>query len=168
MKRGRRFTRGFTLIEALIGMVILSIGLLGAAVMLLESVRTHARALRAVTASGLVRDMAERIRANPDGRANYALADIAAAASSCDARAGCDSAALASMDLAHFAASVRAAFPRADTHAQIEFEPAIGLSPAHRYVITLRWHDARDAEDSLDTVALQLVVPASPSGPVAG
>ena len=60
---------GFTLVESLIALLLLSLGLLGAGVMLLESLRAHADALREVTATHLVRDMAERIRANARPRA---------------------------------------------------------------------------------------------------
>ena len=55
----------------MIALLLLSIGLLGAGVMLLGRLRAHADALRELPRLSLVRDMAERIRANPQARARY-------------------------------------------------------------------------------------------------
>ena len=66
-----RTPRGFTLIETLVSLVVLSVGLLGAAALLLDNLRSHAGALRRVAALSLVRDMADRIRANPRGGVYY-------------------------------------------------------------------------------------------------
>jgi len=147
-------SRGFTLIESLIGLVILSIGLLGAVAMLLGSLRTHADALRRVAATSLVRDMAERIRMNPHARAQY---DTRAASADLSSQ-------LAAADRAHFAAAARALFPHAAYSAEILFEPATGPAAADRYVISLRYPSARSAADTLDGVELSLLALA----PVAG
>ena len=39
----------------------------------------------------------------------------------------------------------------------MEFAPAIGPAAPDRYVISLRWRDARDATDDTDAVALQVL-----------
>ena len=63
--------RGFSMLEVLLALAVLSVGLLGAAAMLLDSLRTHGGALRRLGATQLARDMADRIRANPRARALY-------------------------------------------------------------------------------------------------
>jgi len=156
--------RGFTLIEALIALVVLSVGLLGAAAMLLENMRAHAAALRRMAVVGLVHDMAERIRMNPLGRAQYDTRGALAAADECDAAAACDVAQLAAADRAHFANAARALFPSAAVFAEIAFEPATGPAAPDRYVISLRFSAAADAAGGLDNVELVVLAHA----PVAG
>lgn len=160
-----RAARGFTLLETLVALAVLSAGLLGAAALLLDSLRAHAGALRRVEALSLVRDMADRIRANPRGGVHYDMVSSppgAAAASSCQESSSCDIAQLAAEDLAHFASAARALFPHA-ANARVEFAPATGPATPARYLITLRWSDARD-DAGTDSVTLQVL--AQP--PVAG
>lgn len=133
--------RGFTLVETLVALAVLSVGLLGAAALLLDSLRSHSTALRRVAATNLVRDMADRIRANPVAGAEL----------------------LAPEDLAYFENAARALFPRTDPQALVEFVPATGPAYPARYLITLRWSDARN-DAGTDRVALQVL--AQP--PVAG
>ena len=147
--------RGFSLIEALIALAVLSVGLLGAALMLLESLRAQGDAMRKVAATQLARDMAERIRANAGAADRYA--DPPGSASGCEA--GCDRAQLAAADLVHFRQAARALLPAGST-AAVEFAPAIGIAAPHRFVITLRWR-SRDADE--DAVTLLVLAP-----PVAG
>ena len=155
--------RGFTLIEALIALVVLSVGLLGAAAMLLESLRAHAAALRRVAVVGLVRDMAERIRMNPLARAQYDTRSALPGGAACDA-APCDSSALAAADRAHFASAARALFPRATFSTDIVFEPATGPATPDRYIISVRFGGASDAAAAFDSVELVVLAHA----PVAG
>jgi len=153
--------RGFTLAETLVALMVLSMGLLGAAALLLDSLRNHATALRRVAASNLVRDMADRVRANPRGAPYYHASS--STAPDCDEAGGCDAMQLALSDLVFFATSAHALFPRPDTEARIEFAPATGPATPARYLITLRWSDARN-DAGTDSVALQVL--AQP--PVAG
>lgn len=60
---------GFTLLEVLVALVVLSIGLLGIAGLHIDGVRTGQSALQRTYAVNLASDMADRIRANPGG--NY-------------------------------------------------------------------------------------------------
>ena len=95
----------------------------------------------------LVRDMADRIRANPRGGVYYDArtpAPGASAAPACVESSGCDIAQLAAADRAHFESAAHALFPHPDTDASVEYAPAIGPAAPDRYVITLRWRDARD------------------------
>jgi type IV pilus assembly protein PilV len=154
-------SRGFTLIEALVALVLLSLGLLGAADMLLGSLQSHGDALRELKATQLAQDMAGRIRANPRAGVAYDSRHAAPGAASCDLAAPCTAAELAASDLAFFLAAARRVLPGVDTRASVEFEPAIGPAAADRFAITLSWHAPRD--DDLRVVALSLLV-----APVAG
>jgi type IV pilus assembly protein PilV len=148
--------RGFSLIEALIALVVLSVGLLGAAVMLLESLRTQGDALRASAATRLAHDMSERIRANAHAREHYGDSP-GTTAPGCES--GCDGAQLAAADLAHFRQAALALLPPGST-AAVELAPATGPTAPHCFRITLHWR-SRDADESL--VTLLVLAP-----PVAG
>jgi type IV pilus assembly protein PilV len=158
-----RTLRGFTLLETLVALIVLSAGLLGAAALLLDSLRGHAGSLRRVAASSLVADMADRIRANPRGGVHYDTRTPAPAASTCGESSSCDIAQLAAADRAHFEAAAHALFPRVVTDVRVEFAPATGRATPARYLITLRWSDPRN-DDGTDSVALQVLWQA----PVAG
>ena len=161
-----RTPRGFTLLETLVSLVVLSVGLLGAAALLLDNLRAHAGALRRVAATSLVHDMADRIRANPRGGVYYDArtpAPGASAASACVESSGCDIAQLAAADRAHFESAAHALFPHPDTDARVEYASATGAAAPARYLITLRWSDARN-DAGTNSVALQVLWQA----PVAG
>ena len=81
--------RGFTLVESLIALLLLSVGMLGAGGMLVSGLRAHADALRQVAATNLARDMADRIRANPRGRADYDTRVAAPGPGACDPALPC-------------------------------------------------------------------------------
>jgi type IV pilus assembly protein PilV len=157
-------TSGFTLIEALLSLLVLSIGLLGSAALLLHSLRTHAGGLQRLGATHLVRDMADRIRANPDGRAFYDTRSGASDAAACSEPEGCDIAERAASDLSHYKLAAGALFPHAEAIASVEYEPAIDLSEPAHYVITLSWRDVRGSAEDTDRVSLQVLAQA----PVAG
>jgi type IV pilus modification protein PilV len=145
------------MLEVLVALAVLSVGLLGAAAMLLESLRTHAGALQRLGATQLARDMADRIRANPRGGMHYDTRSLTTRDDGCVEPDGCDAAQLAATDRARFATAARSLFANLDFTASVEFEPAIGPAATDRYVISLRWRDARDAADDNDAVALQVL-----------
>jgi type IV pilus assembly protein PilV len=155
--------RGFTLVESLIALLLLSIGLLGAGAMLLGALRAHADARLARIATCMVRDMADRIRANPRAGALYATYDGEDPDASCDSPTPCDPAQRARADLAQFTAAAHAAFPGTDTSARVEFEPATGPAAPDHYAITLEWSGPRDHEETRNVVTQFLL-----AQPVAG
>ncbi|MGZ5201150.1 MAG: type IV pilus modification protein PilV [Telluria sp.] len=121
-----RSPAGFTLIEVLVALFVLSVGLLGAAAM-----QSRARALRAearlhATATQLAASLAEEMRANrvamsaPDGANPYLNIDIDSGAGapvqpaqSCYGASACTPAELARSDIDDTARALRDAFPRA-------------------------------------------------------
>jgi type IV pilus modification protein PilV len=148
--------RGFSMLEALLALAVLSVGLLGAAAMLLDSLRIHGSALHRLGATQLVRDMADRIRANLHARSYYDTR-VAALDTDCDEPGGCNAMQRAAIDRNHFESSARALFAHQDFAASVEFAPAIGPAALDRYVISLRWRDSREDSDDTDIVALQVL-----------
>jgi type IV pilus modification protein PilV len=135
----KRRQSGFTLIETLVALVVLSVGLLGAVALLMSGLRDHSESRREASAVGLLGDVADRLRAN-----------VAACAAIVTAPA-CETASLVALELARFEQSAAALYPGGDATAAIEFAPATGAAP-DRYVITLRL--AQDA--GVDVLRLQV------------
>lgn len=93
--------RGFTLLEVLIALVILSVGLLGVAGLQASALRSNHSAYLKSQATTMVMDMADRIRANPRGAGQYAGYDSTSTKPvdpGCLSN-GCSSAQLAQYDL---------------------------------------------------------------------
>ncbi len=63
---------GFTLVEVLIALIILSVGMLGIAGLYVHSMQAGRTSLFRHHAVTLAGDVADRIRANPTGQGNYA------------------------------------------------------------------------------------------------
>jgi len=82
MTTTQRSGAGFSLVEVLVSVAVLSIGLLGAIGMLLAAVRAGKEAATFNAAVGLVRDLSEKVRMNPgvaagNGAANTYLVERA-------------------------------------------------------------------------------------------
>jgi type IV pilus assembly protein PilV len=104
---------GFTLLEVLIALLILSIGLLGLASLQTNGLRSNQMASMRTTATQLAYDIADRMRANPGGvdAQNYVIASGAAdptipTGESCEAIT-CTAAQMATYDLAQWRAAAR-------------------------------------------------------------
>ncbi len=95
-----RGARGFTLVEAMVALVVLSVGMLGIAAMYGQGLTAGRTADQRTRAVNLVADMADRIRANRLGAAAY---EGAAADQHCDPQHGgpvaCTPAEMAAHDL---------------------------------------------------------------------
>lgn len=128
--------------ECLIGLLVLSLGLLGGWAMLLEAIRAQGDARHRSVATRLLRDMADRIRANPLAREAYDLRAVAEDIEPCGIFQPCEPARVAAADLAYFAAAARSQLPGAQP--RIEFEPAIGPAAVERYFLALEWRGPRD------------------------
>jgi len=65
--------RGFSLIETLVALVVMSVGLLGVAALHVDSMQRGQEGLFLTRAVLLAADMGDRIRANPLGSVDYAI-----------------------------------------------------------------------------------------------
>jgi type IV pilus assembly protein PilV len=72
-----RRAHGFSMVEALVALVIVSVGLLGVGGLTLTALRESSIALGRTRAVYLINDMMERIRANPDAEDAYDCAGYA-------------------------------------------------------------------------------------------
>jgi type IV pilus assembly protein PilV len=144
--RNHRKDRGFTLIEALVALVVLSIGMLGIAALCIEALRASRAALVRTEAVTLATDMADRIRANRSAGAAYAGAAADAANVDCEAGGvGCSPAELAAHDLFIWGEAIGAALPEgtgAVTH--VDVDPDDG-TPAV-YEVTVTWTEPGQGE----------------------
>jgi type IV pilus assembly protein PilV len=136
---------GFTLLEVLATLVLLSVGMLGIATLYLESLRISQLALHRTQAVTLAADLADRIRANRVPADAYACGDP------CLPGAGGNP--VAAADLDHWLGDVAARLP--DGTAGITFTAATLGAPA-RYTVTVRWSAVGHADPH--TVELRLAI----------
>ncbi len=66
-----RFVRGFTMVEALVALVVLAVGMLGIAGLYVTTLRSGSSAIYRMQAINLATDMADRIRANRNANLFY-------------------------------------------------------------------------------------------------
>jgi type IV pilus assembly protein PilV len=131
MRAPARIPRGFTLIEVLVALLVLSAGLLGIAAVALARLQVNRSALAQVQAALLAADLADRLRANrlPDDA--YACGDP------CRAESGGNP--LAVTDLEEWLVAVASTLP--EGRAAITHRPGEAGRPSG-YVIRLDWVEA--------------------------
>lgn len=148
--------QGFTLIEALIALLVLSIGMLGIAALYLDSLRAGRSALWRTQAVDSVGDIADRIRSNPlplsasnaEGGAAYEIAFGATPSVNCNPTGTfTDPKAAARNDVACWADRVATALP--DGEVAIDYQPATDFDEdaetptatglPNAYEISVRW-----------------------------
>jgi len=155
MSREKRHARGFTLLEVLVALFVLSLGLLGLAAMQMTSLSFNTDAYMRTQATILVYDIIDKMRTNPIGVASgeYDVPDTATADTkvntytSCSGSGGtckCDSstaacsvANLALFDLGTWYTKMEETLPDAKTTAKralIERDGATG-----KVKITVKW-----------------------------
>jgi len=149
--RARANESGVSLVEALVALVVMSVGMLGIASLYVASLKANRTALVRTQAVLLVNDMSDRIRANPRGRGAYALSTYAdgpqPGGCAGDPEANCDAQQLAQDDLARWLATVRATLPGSPA-ADVEYVAAANAGFPDRYRIEVRWSEPRDLRAS--------------------
>ncbi len=143
--------RGFSLIEALVAVLVVAIGLLGVGELMLTGLREGAAALTRTRAIYLISDMMERIRANPDAQDAYDCAIYAGgpAERGC-APSGvpaipCTARELAEDDLARWQSLARDALPLAGSAActaNVVYLAAMSAAEPAKYRVELSWRQA--------------------------
>jgi type IV pilus assembly protein PilV len=131
-----RATRGFTLVEALIALLCLSIGLLGIAGLQLTGLRSNLSSSFRSQATYLSYDILDRMRANRNDRFLY-NAGLGAA----PAPGG-----VATLDLAEWKASLAATLPAGDGTVVVQGVNALGAVDNTEVIVTVQWDDSRGAD----------------------
>lgn len=145
--------RGFSLVEALVALVVLSIGMLGIAALYVESLRAGRTALLRTQAVILATDMSERIRTNRMGRAWYGVAVTSANVSAAcqTGGAGCPPAALAQHDKAVWLGALQQALPSGA--GTVTWNPATN---PEIYTITVSWVETGQAAPANYVLRIQV------------
>ncbi len=99
---------GFTLLESLLSLFVLTIGILGVAGMQMQGIRAGTAAMQRMQAVSFTEELLERIRANPAGVADYASG---ANQNGCSSGTVCTAAEMAADDLFVWNQSVESAMP---------------------------------------------------------
>lgn len=129
--------RGVSLLEVMIAVLVLAVGVLGAANLQLSAIRYNASAGYSTQASLIASDVLDRMRANPGQLNDYVMASVTG---ECTAAQG--GASIAKRDMADFIESVTCRLPSGTGR--------ITVSDS-RATITISWSEARTragAEDS--------------------
>lgn len=121
----RSRARGFTLVEALVALLALSIGLLGIAGMQLTGMRANMTAAWRSQATYLGYDILDRMRANLNRRADYVIGTGAAPTGT----------SVAALDLAAWKTNLAATLPSGDGTVAVN---------GNNVTITVQWREERD------------------------
>jgi type IV pilus assembly protein PilV len=145
--------QGFTLVESLVALVVLSIGMLGIAALHVEGLRSARTALTRTTAVELAASMADRIRANKTATSEY---ETVVTSADTDAKceptgAGCTPAELAHHDKAVWLGAIEGALPGGTGTIECD-DPA--ADPA-TYTITIMWSEVGLEQQSSYTLTIQ-------------
>jgi type IV pilus assembly protein PilV len=134
-----RYATGFSLVEVLIALIIMSVGMLGIAGLYVHSMQAGRTSLFRHHAVTLAGDVADRIRANPLGGAAYEGAgDLICAVGG----GNCTAADMAANDVALWLAQAAATLP--DGTVAVEYDDALVPST---YEVTVTWSEAGYVDD---------------------
>jgi len=152
-KQKCRTSAGFTLIEVLVALVVITVGMLGVAVLFVEGLQMNRTSLYRTTAVALAADMAERIRSNQ----NAVYEGIGPGANGNCAAVACTPDQLADDDWWRWRQSLEAYLP-SGTVARITKSRAGPGNTMDRFDIVLRWPEiGRSEEDAASyTLSVQL------------
>ncbi|MDH3513267.1 MAG: type IV pilus modification protein PilV [Gammaproteobacteria bacterium] len=155
---GRSFQTGFSLIEVLVALLVLSIGLLGLAALQTTSLKFNTDSYLRTQATYFVYDIVDRMRANSDSIVDggtYDVPDAASAASiistyqsckgstcACNAASICNTTQIATHDLGRWYERMQTVLPGA-----LDSLATIDVDAARRVTVTIRWTE-RDISKS--------------------
>ena len=135
----RHRARGFTLIEAMVALVVLAVGMLGIAGLYVTTLRSGGGAIYRMQAVNLAADLGDRIRANRGANVAYAAA---AANNNCYGAGSvdCGPALMAANDLLVWQNQVTTILPGGN--GAVLVNPAAGGGPLFTYQITISWAES--------------------------
>jgi len=143
---------GFTLIEVLIAMVIMSVGMLGIAGLYVTSMQAGRTSILRHNAVTLAGDVADRIRANPRAAASYALADTGAPSPCVALATNCTRDEMAANDIYLWSQQARDTMPNGTV--AIVFNN--GVAPP-TYQITVSWTEPGESPDPSYSITIPVL-----------
>lgn len=144
---------GFTLLEILVSVFVLSIGLLGLASLQVTALRNDQSAFMRTQATILAYDLADRMRANKNAvTSGFYNPANAATTAACTTTAGCTIQEMAQTDLQQWLDNISAYLPAGDGWVCIDSTPDDGTgsgTPAcdgigSMFAVKIWWDDERD------------------------
>ena len=135
--------QGFTLLEAMIGFFILTIGMLGIGSLQGMSLKAGKTAVYGSVAMMKVDELFESMRANPGGMANYTGAG---ADNGCTGTKNCSAAELAADDVFWWKKNITAGLP-GSASTTVVITPATAPSKLARAQVTITWDERDDTAD---------------------
>ena len=159
---GRQRQTGFTLIEVLVSVLVLSIGLIGVAALQGVSLKNTQSAFMRSQATALAYDLADRMRANRlSAEIGLYDPDTAAAVSACKSTTGCIPQDMAKHDLAEWNAAIATYLPMGQGFVCLDSTPNDGASAAipacddsgTQFAVKIWWDENRDGAFEKDETA---------------
>ncbi|MEQ1801311.1 MAG: type IV pilus modification protein PilV [Gammaproteobacteria bacterium] len=147
----KRCAKGFTLVEVLVALVVMSVGMLGIAALYLEGLRAGRTALYRTTAVTLAADMADRIRANRNAGIAYQGTGPGADGDCVNGAADCTAEALAADDWSDWSNLLAAQLPEGSS-GEVQVDPA---APAATYTITVAWPEIGQEDPATYSLTVQ-------------
>ncbi len=142
--------KGFTLVEVLVALVVMSVGMLGIAALYLEGMRAGRTALYRTTAITLAADMADRIRANRNAGLAYAGTGPGADSGCVNGPVDCTAAELAADDWLDWSTRLTTQLPEGAS-GEVAIDGAIPAT----YTITVAWPEIGQEEPATYTLMMQ-------------
>lgn len=125
---------GFTLLEVLIAMLVLSIGLLGLAGLMASSMRNNQSSYHSTQATWLAYDILDRMRANRAGAIAGSYNGTLGSAATCSTTAPTGT--ITAQDIGGWKNAIACALPEGDASIAVN-------STSRKATITVQWNDSR-------------------------
>jgi len=153
-RRGRRI-EGFTLIETLVALLVLSVGMIGVVALHGQGLSASGLAIRHTAAVGLASDIADRIRVNRGAREAY---EGAAGDNNCDDPTGsggvdCTPDQMAAHDLFLWQAQLAQTLPGGQGVIDVD----TGTNPP-TYTVTVNWNEPASADPMALAIEFRLPI----------
>lgn len=158
--------RGFSIVEVLVALVVLSVGMLGIAALYVESLRAGRSAIYRTQAVNLASDLADRIRANRRAGNAYQLtaasspAEAQCAPTDTQNSASCTPAQLAQDDLARWLEAISTQLPGVPganpriPNGTVNVVP--GAAGTQQYTIAVSWSEPGETQPLTYTLDMQI------------